>query len=216
MCWGANALSLTPKEVTVNSTGGTGPLSVSVNGSCQPAWTVTSDAGWLTGSPNSGVGNGTVTYAAARNTQPQPRVGRLTIGGARFTVTQAGSTKRIFNDFDGDGYADLTIWRKSNGGWYRALSSNGYAHPGQASQWGLPDDIPAPGDYDGDGKADLAIWRPSDGSWYIRDSSTNFSSGPPIFQWGLPAIFPWRRTTTATGRRTMRCGTAYGPVGSPP
>ncbi len=80
VCWGASVISPSPKEVTVASTGGTGTLSVSVNGACQPAWSVTSDAGWLTASPVSGSGTGTVTYTVAPNTQ-QSRVGRLTVGG---------------------------------------------------------------------------------------------------------------------------------------
>lgn len=190
-CWGASAVSPTPKTLAAPSTGATGTLAVSANGACQTGWAVTSNApSWLTGSPGSGNGNGTVTYTVAPNLQAQVRQGTLTIGGGTFTVTQAASTVKTMNDFDGDGFADLVVWRNSDGGWYRTLSSAGYAQPGIGMQWGLSGDIPVPGDYDGDGKADLAVWRPSEGKWYIRYSSTNFTSGPAPLQWGLPGDIP--------------------------
>jgi len=44
-------------------------------------------------------------------------------------------------DRDGDGKADITVWRSSTGTWYWLLSSTGFAS-GLAIQWGIPTDVP--------------------------------------------------------------------------
>ena len=96
---------------------------------------------------------------------------------------QAGSTP---GDADGDGKAELTVYRPSSGYWFVKLSSSSYS-TSASGQWGLNGDIPVAGDYDGDGKADGAVWRPSTGIWYLR-YSTNGS--PAFLQWGLTGDVP--------------------------
>ena len=69
-------------------------------------------------------------------------------------------------DYDGDGEADVAVFRPGTGVWYmRKSSARGRL---SVPQWGTSSDIPVPGDYDADGKADIAVWRPGTGVWYIR------------------------------------------------
>ena len=88
--------------------------------------------------------------------------------------------KPLLGDFDGDGQADLGIWRGSTGTWYWLTSTTMYSYASaQPIQWGNLSlgDVPFAGDLDGDGKADPIVWRASTGTWYWLTSSTNFSYG---------------------------------------
>ncbi|HEX2295438.1 MAG TPA: PASTA domain-containing protein [Actinomycetota bacterium] len=71
------------------------------------------------------------------------------------------------NDFDGDGAADLALFRPGDATWRIRYSS---LRRRKVVAWDRHrgSDVPVPGDYDGDGKADFATWRPDDGTWYIR------------------------------------------------
>jgi len=96
--------------------------------------------------------------------------GRWSTWWIQTRIARTGAT-----DTDGDGRADLAIFRPSNGTWFIGNSTTGYT-TSTVRQWGLSTDVPASGDYDADGKTDLAVYRPSDGGWYILHSSTNASA----------------------------------------
>ena len=63
-------------------------------------------------------------------------------------------------DFDGDGRADLVVFRESTGTWFMNRTAAGF----NIQQFGQAGDKPVTADYDGDGKADIAVYR--SGTWF--------------------------------------------------
>ncbi len=72
-------------------------------------------------------------------------------------------------DFDGDGKADVSVFRPDNSAWYLQQSTNGFT----GFQFGLRTDKIVPADYDGDGKTDVAVYR--DRIWYLQRSQLGFT-----------------------------------------
>src|SRR5260370_3290802 len=83
--------SLNPSTRSVPAAPFDGSFTVLASASSCPR-TAVSDSDWLTvsfGTP--GTGDGTVGYHAAANTTASARSGNITVGNARFTLTQAGA-----------------------------------------------------------------------------------------------------------------------------
>ena len=98
----------------------------------------------------------------------------LTAHDAGVGHARAAAEPGTFGDFDGDGNADLAVYRPAGGMWLVQGQS--------PVQWGFSGDIPVPGDYDGDGKTDIAVYRSSTYQWFVRGQPgwrlTNLTSIP--------------------------------------
>jgi hypothetical protein len=109
-----------------------------------------------------------------------------TTNGADATLVTVGCSPSA--DYDGDGKADLAVFRPSVGAWIVKASGGNYSTVSGAI-WGAAGDVPVSGDYDGDGKTDFAVYRPSTSTWYISQSS----SGNATFfsrTWGASGDIP--------------------------
>ncbi|HEV3163117.1 MAG TPA: FG-GAP-like repeat-containing protein [Isosphaeraceae bacterium] len=86
-------------------------------------------------------------------------------------------------DFDGDGKADLALFRPGASLWQILGSQVGP----RSLQFGIPgSDSPVPADYDNDGKTDVAVFQAAFGNWFISGSK----HGPFGFQFGAPGDIP--------------------------
>ena len=84
---GPAAATLSPTSATVLAAGGTGDIAVK----CGDAWTVGPTPGWVTCTPTSGTGDGTVTWTASQNTQGVPLQAWIDVNGTKFTLNQGAA-----------------------------------------------------------------------------------------------------------------------------
>lgn len=94
------------------------------------------------------------------------------------------------SDFEGDGIADLGVFRPSEQKWYLQYSSNNQI---QTEIFGLPTDKIVVGDYDSDNRTDIATFQtenqnaPGQGLWQILRSSDN---SVQTYLWGKSGDIP--------------------------
>ncbi len=87
---------------------------------------------------------------------------------AKGALVNAAPNRTKF-DYDGDGRADISVFRPNGGAWYLQQSSAGFT----GVNFGQNGDKIVPADYDGDGKTDLAVYR--NGVWYLNRSALDFT-----------------------------------------
>ena len=107
---------------------------------------------------------------------------------ASATATKLASraTPRLA-DYDGDGKADLVLFRPSTGAWQVVKSTTNTATT-LTIEAGLSDGVPIAGDFDGDGKADVAFYQPITGMWTIFGSSATGTAPQQAFAGGGNAV----------------------------
>ncbi|MGQ0543103.1 MAG: FG-GAP repeat domain-containing protein [Blastocatellia bacterium] len=98
--------------------------------------------------------------------------GKIVVANERGISRLLNSGALASFDFDGDGRADVSVFRPSTNRWYELLSSTSQV---VETTFGAAGDIAVPADFDGDGKTDEAIFRPSTGIWYLLQSTAGFA-----------------------------------------
>jgi len=192
---GACTYSLNPSSVNVPATQTSGTFTVTTQAGCPLS--VSSNASWITVT-SAGVntsGFGTVAFSVVANTGAA-RTGTITAGGQVFTVNQSAAAvaaRKTPFDYDGDGKADVSVFRPSNGVWYLLNSQTGFS----AVQFGIATDRIVPADYDGDGKTDIAVYR--DNTWYLQRSALGFAS----VQFGTAGDIPFPADFDGDGKSEL-------------
>jgi hypothetical protein len=110
--------------------GGGGAFTLNTGSSC--AWTLGSNADWLTTNLSSGTGGTTVTYSVAANPSSAARTGIIYSGARSLVVNQAGNSSVRATDFNADGRNDL-IWQNRITGEVAVWTMNGIRFTSSAS-----------------------------------------------------------------------------------
>ncbi len=142
------------------------------------SWTVTTKPEWVDAEPDSGSGPGYTQYPvmlSAGNVSSLPygvTSDRVWFHCEVCSGPEADSSVLVSyykidpnlmahsGDYDGDGSAEIAVFRPATGLWaIRGLSRFYFGENG---------DIPVPGDYDGDARSEAAVFRENSGLWSVR------------------------------------------------
>jgi hypothetical protein len=176
-------------SLTFGALAGAGQVSV-VTAAGSPSWYLTTADDWIALSPPAGIfgfGDRRSTFFVAENPSAQPRTGTIVgCDGSRLTIRQAGRTaatgRYVPGDFDGDGRADLVIFRPSHqlgvpDDFFVLHSGSNYDPAGAIRvASGAIGQAPMIGDFDGDGRADAAGFT-GFSTWSIAYSSDDYRAG---------------------------------------
>jgi glucose/arabinose dehydrogenase len=102
-------------------------------------------------------------------------------------------------DWNGDGSADIGVFRAASGQWYFDLNGNRSWDAGidGIASFGQAGDLPAVGDWNGDGFPEIGVFRPASGQWYFdlngnRSWDAGIDGVASFGQTGdLPAVGDW-------------------------
>lgn len=129
----------------------------------------------------------------------------LVIGGQQFgapggSLLVNGLDAVSIADYDGDGRADLGLYRPSTG---QFLVRRPFANQNFAIETGVANAVPVPQDYDADGIDDAAVFNATTGAWTVRLSTTNqltVRPGGPVGSVPLGApLIAYRLPTSSSG-----------------
>jgi uncharacterized delta-60 repeat protein len=142
------------------------------------------EAGSIVLQPNGGIIAAGNTYVVPENFYSSD------FALARYLVDSVFTQPTLF-DFDGDGKADISVFRPTDRTWYLNQSTNGFS----STQFGLSTDKITPADFDGDRRTDIAVFR--DGTWYWLNSSNGNLNA---VQFGQSGDIPVPADYTGDGR----------------
>jgi pseudomonalisin len=83
---------LSPASVVVPATASIGSAALNIPSNTTWSASISGGTGWLTVTPNNGIGSAPLTYSATPNVTPTARTGTITIDGQVLTVTQAAAS----------------------------------------------------------------------------------------------------------------------------